>query len=324
MTTFSKTVMTVLVVAAIAVPARATKPEAIKLNEEGEAFITQADYTKALQKFIEAINTDSVYSEARVNAALTAEFMEDWANVKFQYLTILTYDEENFDALLGAANYFVRVGDFDEARGYFAQATTIDPGSAPLHFGMGGMHHKMKSSKKALSEYKKTIALDEKGFPLAYYRLGRHESEAAKATKDYSKAIMYLSSYVELGKDSDILYSANMDLATIRIKAKEYDQAVVRLSAAKLIKTSDWKPYFYTAEVFRAQGKTRVAEKEYLATLEKKPGHGESHYRLALMFQEQYKDEEAMMHYQEAAKDKSFKNRTQARQAAAALESLRR
>lgn len=320
MLTLTKLLAIGLISTLLAVPAAATKPEAVKLYNEGEALMEQAKYTEALQKFIEAIDTDSVYSDARIKAAQIAEIMEDWANVKFQYLTVLTYEESNFDAILGAASYFVRVENFDEAQSYFDKASEIDPGSATLHFGLGSMYHKMKNARKARLEYKKTVALDDTAFPLAYYRLGRHEFDMAKQSKDYDKAEEYFTRYVELGKDGDILYSANMDLATIQIKTKSYGKALKHLSNAKLIKTSEWKPYFLTAEIYRAQRKSKDAENEYLATLEKKPGHGESHFRLALMYQEQYKDEDALKHYREASKDRSFKNRSQAGEAAAALE----
>ncbi len=314
------TLFALLIASIAAGPALGASDKAVALNNEGKELFSQARYSEALQKFVDAIDADSVYSEARVNAARVAEKLEDWANVKFQYLTVLTYDKDNIDALVGAGNYFVRVENYDEAKGYFDRALKIDQGNATVHFGLGTMYHKMKNTKKARLEYKKTIALDPENFPLAYYRLGRYEFETAAKTKDFSKAADYLSSYLERGKDGDILYSTNMDLATIQIRKKAYAKAIDYYAAAKLIKPSEWKPYFYTAEALRAQKKMKQAEKEYLATLERKPGHGESHYRLAVMYQQNFEDDKALEHYKAAAKDRSFKNRKAASNAAAALE----
>ena len=300
--------------------ALAVSDEAFQLNEEGITLFEQGKYAKAKERFLEAITADSVYSEARVNAARAAEKLDDWETVKFQYLTVLTYEEENVDALTGAGNYMVKASQYPEAEGYLKKATGFDPRNVSAFYGLGNLYYKMKKYGSAKTNYKKVISLDPRGYSRAWLRVGLIEFDGAKKTKKYAEATKHLEKYLELDPDGSGAALAHYRLGFIHYQGGKTKAALEQFAESKKLSPKDHLPCFYSGEIHLKAGNRAAAEKEYLECLKRKPGFGLAHFKLAIMYQQDYRDEDALTHYKAAAADKSFKQRSQAAQQAAALE----
>ncbi|MFH1680755.1 MAG: tetratricopeptide repeat protein [Candidatus Eisenbacteria bacterium] len=302
--------------------ALAVSEEAFQLNEEGITLLRAGKYTQAKEKFLAAVATDSVYSEARINAARAAEMENppDWETVKTEYLTVLTYEPENLDALVGIGEYYVKTPNPEEAKPHFDAALELDPRSGAAHFGLGNMHHKMKKTQQAKAEYEKAVAADPRGFPRAFLRLGLYEYDAGEQTKNFTKAIEHLEKYVAMKDDDDGLATGRRRLGAIYIQKNDAKKAIEHLTKAKELSPSDPWVSYYLGEAHSKAGNLSAAEKEYLACVEKDPKFGEAHFKLAVLYQQDEMDEKAIAHYKAAAADPSFRQKGQAAQMAKQLE----
>lgn len=309
-----------LALAAGATVVFAVSDQAFQLNEEGITLLDKGKYEEAKAKFLAAVEAEPQYSEARVNAAKAAENLEDWVTVKTQYLTVLTYDEENFDALLGIGHYEVSTSNFADAEKHLRKALDLEPRSAGAHYGLGNMHYKMKNENLAAAEYEKVIGLDPRGFPRAYLRLGLYQFDVGSKTKKFDDAIKNLEKYLTLGDDDEAIGLAHYRLGLIHYQQNQDAKALQHFSEAKKDDPNDYRPYWYSAEIYRRGEKRADAEKEYLETLKRKPDLGEAHFQLAIMYQQDYRDEDALEHYKKAAADRGFTQRGQAQAQVAALE----
>lgn len=294
--------------------------EAFQLNEEGLALMKQAKYERAREKFLAAVEADGEYWEARVNAALAAEHLEDWVTVKTQYLTVLEYDPENYDALVGIGHYEVATSNFADAESHFRAALKLEPRSASARFGLGNLYHKMKKFPNAKTEYTKLIDLDPRSYPRAYLRLGLYEFDGAKKTKKYDAAVAHLEKYLTMADDPEGIGLAHYRLALIYYQQDRNQKALAHFTEAKKTDPEDYRNYYYSAEIHRKAGDRTAAEREYLEAVKREPGLGEAHFQLAIMYQQDYRDEDALNHYKKAATDKTFKQRGQAQAQVAALE----
>ncbi|MFH1278729.1 MAG: tetratricopeptide repeat protein [Candidatus Eisenbacteria bacterium] len=294
--------------------------EAFQLNEEGIALMDRGKFEQAKEKFLAAVEADGEYWDARVNAARAAEKLEDWVTLKTQYLTVLEYDEENYDALVGIGHYEVATSNFADAEKHFRKALEIEPRSASVRYGLGNLYHKMKKPTNAKAEYEKLIGLDPRGYPRAYLRLGLYEFDGAKQTKKYDAAAAHLEKYLTLDDDPEGVGLAHYRLALIYYQQNKNEKALAHFTEAKKADPSDYRSYYYSAEIHRKAGNRAAAEKEYLDAVKRKPDLGEAHFQLAIMYQQDYRDEDALNHYKQAAADRTFKQRSQAQAQVAALE----
>jgi len=304
--------------------ALATTDAAFQLNKEGISLMKAGKYAQAKEKFLAAVEEDSVYAEARVNAAKAAEMEDppDWVTVKTQYLTVIQFiDAENMGALLGIGEYYVKVSNMPDAEASFRKVLELDPQSGAARFGLGNMYHKMKKYDKAAVEYKKALAKDPNAYSRGYLRLGIYEFEKNATSKKFGKATEYLEKYLESGdREKEGLYYAHSYLGQILVHTGKPQAALTHLQKAKEIDPKAFENYYFIAEVYSQMNKWKEAETEYLACLKQNPGYGEAHFKLAVMYQQQYRDAEAIEHYKAAAKDPSFRNRNTARSMAQQLE----
>lgn len=295
--------------------------DAKSLTTEGNTLHKKGDYKGALAKFQAATTEDGEHVDAWIGGAKAAEKLEDWATVKKNYLTVIEFlDKDNFDARLGAGEYFLRAKKYTNAQTHLAAAVKLQPGSADVHYGLGDLYYKTKKRTKAKTEYKKGLTLAPDAHLIALYRLGRIEYDNGKAGKKFDGAIDYYEQYIAKGKDKSTLFSIQTDLGLIYQQLGKNQLALGHLAKAKTLKPSDYRPYFYSAEINRSQKKMKEAEAEYLGVLERNKKHGSSHYQLAIYYQQSYQDEKALEHYQAAAKDTKFKGRKAAGEQAAALD----
>lgn len=304
-------------------PLLAASQDAFDLNEEGLELLETGKYTEAKAKFIEAFEADSSFIEARVNAARAAESENppDWVTVKTQYLTVVTYmDEENFEANLGLANYYVKTDNFAEAKNYYDKALDLEPRNAAIHFGLGNMHHKMKKMDLASAKYAKTIEMDKSSFPTAYLRIGVHEFNKNRKTKKYEAAIVHLKKYLTMAGDDDNRAIVHNRLGMIYFDTGKQAKALEHYSQAKQFDVSDHTNYYYSGVIYLRTKNSTKAEKEFLDCLKQKPGYGEAHFNLAVIYQQQYMYQEAVVQYKAAASDRNFNNRAKARDVANQIE----
>ncbi len=300
--------------------ALAVSDEAFHLNEEGITLYEQGKYAEAKEKFLQAVVADSVYSEARMNTARAAEKLDDWETVKVQYLTVITYDKENVEALTGAGNYMVKASKFPEAESYLKDAVRLDSRNIRAFYGLGNLYHKMEKYGSAKTNYKKVISLDPRGYSHAWLRVGLIEFNGAKKSKKYAEATKHFAKFLELEPDGDGAALAHYRLGFIHYQGGKNKAALEQFAEAKTLSPEDHLPCFYSGEIHQKAGNRAAAEKEYLQCLKRKPGFGLAHFKLAIMYQQDYRDDDALTHYKAAAADKSFKQRSQASQQAAALE----
>lgn len=302
--------------------AGAVSDEAFQLNEEGLVLLKAGKHAQAKEKFLAAVAADDVYSEARINAARAAEMENppDWETVKTQYLTVLTYEPENIDALVGIGEYYVKTPNPEEAKPHLDAALKLDPRKASVHFALGNMHHKMKQTQPAKAAYEKAVAADPRGFPRAYLRLGLYEYDAGEKTKDFTKATEILEKYVLMEDDAEGLSTGRSRLGAIYVQKNDPKKAVEHLEKAKELNPADPWVYYYLGEAHTKARNFTAAEKEYLACIEKDPKFGEAHFKLAVLYQQDEQDEKAIQHYKAAAADPGFKQKGQAAQMAQQLE----
>ncbi len=295
--------------------------DAKSLTTEGNALLKKADYKGALAKFQAATTEDGEYVDAWIGGAKAAEKLEDWATVKKNYLTVIEFlDKDNFDARLGAGDYFLRAKKYADAQTHLTEAVKLQPGNAQVHYALGDLYYKTKKTTKAKTEYKKGLTLEPDAHLIALYRLGRIEYDDGKASKKFDEAIKYYDQYIAQGKDKSTLFSIQTDLGLIYQQLGKNQLALSHLNKAKQLKPDDYRPYFYSAEIHRSQKQMKEAEAEYLGVLERNQKHGSSHYQLAIYYQQSYQDAKALEHYKAAAQDTKFKGRKAAGEQAAALD----
>ncbi|MBN1826319.1 MAG: tetratricopeptide repeat protein [Candidatus Eisenbacteria bacterium] len=306
----------------VAAPLLAVDEVAFGLNEEGRALMEQGKYAEAKAKFLEAVETDGFFSEARINAARAAEMEDppDWVTVKTQYLTVLTYDEENVEAILGSGLYFVKASDFEEAKARLEKVIEMEGENGAARYGLGNMYYKMKRYDQASAEYEKAISLDPGAYPTALLRVGVNEYNNNRKTKKFDKATDYLTRFLERGKEKEDLAIAHNRLGLIHYYTKQYQKAMTHFGEAKKLDPTDYTNDFFRGVIYAQTQNLAKAEEEFKSCLEKKPGYGDAHFQLATIYQMQYRDEEAIEQYKAAAADRNFSKRSTAREKAQQIE----
>ena len=113
---------------------------------------------------------------------------------------------------------YLKLGDFDKAKSYFAKAVKINPKSPDAYYYLGTFFEKKKDYRMAIKYYKKSLSLDQ-GQPEAHLNLGF----AYLRLGEIEKAIYEL----EISKKDDFTYSASLNnLGVAFYKKKEYKVAL--------------------------------------------------------------------------------------------------
>ena len=118
-------VFTILIIM-LTLPAWAKKVS--KYISEGNIYINEGDYPKAIKCYNEALKIDPHNRDAWYYQAKAYQCMNDWDNANYCCNKVLEINSNDIAALLLGGNiYYLGFGDSNLALGYYERVLTIDP-----------------------------------------------------------------------------------------------------------------------------------------------------------------------------------------------------
>ena len=217
-----------------------------------------------------------------------------FANASKTLKPLATADPTNIELRKVLAQSCLGAKDYDCALAEFRAILEQNPDSAAVHILLGEAYDGMKETDKAIAEFKaaEQISPNEPNlhFGLGYlywksqaYDDAKREFEAELATSpDDAQALAYLGD-VELQRNntekaealllkstqqSDKVRIAYLDLGSIRMQQKKYDEAVKDLQRAIAIDPSQPDAHYRLGRAYKAVGKNVLAEAEFAKTRE--------------------------------------------------------
>ena len=216
-----------------------------------------ADASKTLKPLATADPTNIELRKVLAQSCLGAKDY-DCALAEFKAILEQNPDSAAVHVLLGEA--YDGMKETDKAIAEFKTAAQISPNEPNLHFGLGYLYWKSQAYDDAKREFEAELTTSpDDAQALAY--LG--DVELQRNNTERAEALLLKST-----QQSDKVRIAYLDLGSIRMQQKKYDEAVKDLQRAIAIDPSQPDAHYRLGRAYKAIGKDALAEAEFAKTRE--------------------------------------------------------
>lgn len=200
--------------------------DAIKVNQEGIAFMNAGKYDEALQAFLRAVKSPRLSKESKGtiyrNIALTYNELEKKDSaIHFSTLAAKCYRKNSFDYLLNAAEVDILAGKTASALDRLLKAVKIDPEDMAVNNSLGLIY--MGDYDATLTDLDKALMYNSKAFDVSGSRVTEEVlARTFYRMENYEKAETHYENLLE--KHPDII-SYSLAMGMIRFKQHKNQEA---------------------------------------------------------------------------------------------------
>ncbi len=257
----------------------------------GLAYFKGGKFERAIQPLAQAASLKPADFQARALLAMSYYARKDYVRAGAQFEKLVAEKPNNTTLQVLLAQCYLRSRQGQKLLNYFGQMLKRSPDSATVHILMGEADDGLDRTPEAIEEFKAARALaptqTDVNFGLGFLYWKDHQ---------YSKAVAAFQREIEVGGDvakaeaywGDILlkegkrtqaralleqavrnlpgqWIAQCDLGILDADAQQYPQAEHEFQAAIRIDPSQFEPHYRLAQVYRAEGKTKLAKAQFNA-----------------------------------------------------------
>jgi tetratricopeptide (TPR) repeat protein len=275
-------------------------PDSLELIiRHGNQAISKMDYSTALADAAKAFRLDSsrlesrlLYAEALINKS--NRLVADVYTAQRNYLIVTKKDTKNPKALVGLANVYCILEDYDSAFKYINEALKINARFRDAHILKGSIYRLLGNFKLAASSYETAVQHDPE-FYQGYIMLGAlYEWKQDPLCIEY-----YTTAYQLQPKNADVLYSLAYakQLFGKESEAKALYRKMIRLDSLYYV------AYFQIGYIKQfSENDLDSALLYYDKTLEINNKHIESYHNIGLIYEEKKDITNALFSYAKVLK----------------------
>ncbi len=209
-------------------------PNNAKINNYlGHIYSDKAEYKKAENYYLKAIERDSNYSNAYNGLGILYYDKKEYEKAEEYYKKAIEKDSNNSNAYNGLGNIYSEKEDYRKAEEYYKKSIELDSNSKWPYNNLGILYKEKKEFEKAEEYYKKAIEKNSY-FSDPYYNMAQM---FFLDTKQYQHAKVFYAQFIEVENDPKDYYS---DIAKRRIEeidsileSKQYEEITNTTSKIK-------------------------------------------------------------------------------------------
>ncbi len=241
--------------------------EADLLYNQGNEYRDNQEYSKAIEKYTQALELDPSYADAYYNRALTHVDLKQYQEAIADYSRAIEVDPEYIDAYNNRGIVHAELQDYDQAIADYSKAIELDINYVLAYNNRGVIYGNLGQYQEAIADYSKAIELNP-NYALAYNNRGisyQNLERYEDAIADYSRATEinpdYAEPYYNRGNIHRVLeryenaiadYSRAIDINSSYANAY-YNRALTYSNLQQYDNAID--DYTQAAALYRAQGK---------------------------------------------------------------------
>ncbi|MGH9396574.1 MAG: tetratricopeptide repeat protein [Terriglobia bacterium] len=257
----------------------------------GLAYFKGGNYRAAIKSLTSAVSIQPDNFQARTLLGMAYYGAKDFNGASGEFEKLIAAKPNNATLQYLLAESYLRSGQDQKLLHYFEQMLRQSPGSVTIHMLMGEADDGLDRTDQAIKEFKAAAALTpnqpDVNFGLGYlYWKNRQYDQASKAFQreieaggDVAKSEAYLGDIaLKQGKPRQArawaeqatrafpkMRIAHYDLGILDAQDKQYGKAETQLQEAIRLDPSRVEGRYRLAQVYRAEGKTSLAEAELKA-----------------------------------------------------------
>jgi tetratricopeptide (TPR) repeat protein len=275
-------------------------PDSLELIiRHGNQAISKMEYASAMADGAKAFRMDStrldcrlLYAEALINKS--NRLVADIFNAQRNYLIIIKKDTKNPKALVGLANVYCILEDYDSAFKFINKALKINPRFRDAYILKGSIYRLLGNFKLAVSSYETAVQQDPE-FYQGYIMLGSlYEWKQDPLCIEY-----YTTAYQLQPKNTDVIYSLAYakQLFGKDAEAKGLYRKMIRLDSLYYV------AYFQIGYIKQfSENELDSALFYYDKTLEIENKHIESYHNIGLIYEDKKDITNALFSYAKVLK----------------------
>ncbi len=269
-------------------------PQAVAYNDSASVLITKKAYSDAIPYLKKALEIDTGYARAWYNLGIVYHRTEKMGDAIRSYKQAIALRPFYYKPNYNLATLYMSIGSNDDAITWFKKATEIRKSaeSAPAHYNLALVYHRLKNDKQAEKSYLDALRL-RPGYTEARYNLAlirMNDGKYAEAASDFEKVASLGMKKSRVFKNLGVCYS----------KVEQYDKAVGAYEKAIVIEPTDAATYFNLAIANNHLERFDKAAEAYRAAIKYDSSYHEAHYNLALLFEKANQPDSALRHYRAA------------------------
>lgn len=262
---------------------------------EGYIYSVAKNPDMALQYLLEAEKLNPKDAEIYIlrAEALLAKSSADASESIKNYEKAAELDKGSRRAILGQANLYRAVNNFDEALVYYNQAISLDPGFAPAYRERAELYYRAGKINNGLEDYRKYLELNNSPSARARYALFLY------IAKDYTNAIKEINDVLAQGYSLPILYRV---LAYSFYETKSYAEGLKNMEIFRE-KSKGGKPkpimldYSYYGKLLAENGQDSLGIEELKKAIALDPGFTDGYSDIASIYFKQKNYAESAKYY---------------------------
>jgi tetratricopeptide (TPR) repeat protein len=275
-------------------------PDSLELIiRHGNQAISKMDYASAMADGAKAFRMDStrldcrlLYAEALINKS--NRLVADIFNAQRNYLIIIKKDTKNPKALVGLANVYCILEDYDSAFKFINKALKINPRFRDAYILKGSIYRLLGNFKLAVSSYETAVQQDPE-FYQGYIMLGAlYEWKQDPLCIEY-----YTTAYQLQPKNTDVIYSLayGKQMFGKENSAKKLYRKMIHLDSLYYV------AYFQIGYIKQfSENDLDSALFYYNKTVEINKKHFESYHNIGLIYEDKKDITNALFSYAKALK----------------------
>lgn len=234
-------------------------------NNRGLAYISLADYKKAIIDFNQAINLAPSYAKTYNNRGVAYFHNGEFDLAVFDFSKAIELDAGYSEAYRNLGNLYATKGDFNRALTCYDKAIILEPTSAQAYYNRGNMFLDKADIEKAILDYNNAKELDP-NFSDVYINLGFIYS----GKKEYDQAILYYTQAIKLDRS---FYKGYYNRGNAYLSKSNHDKALSDYKMVIRLNPGHSEAYFNLGLIYYSLRQNQQAKDYFLkakAVIEKR------------------------------------------------------
>ena len=229
----------------------------VQKSNEGNKYVYNKDYNKAMICYSEAINLNNQNATAYYNRGVVYDELGKFSQAIADYTKAIAINPKFFEAYNNRGYAYDKLKDKTQAIADYTMAITINPQYSIAYYNRGNLYADLKNYQQAIYDYTQAIAINPKDFE-AYFNRG--VAYLKMTDYDYQKGVDDLSRAIEINPQFARAYAAR---GVAYMLLKNYQKAIVDFTFSIAIEPNTANVYNLRGACYKELGNTTKANADF-------------------------------------------------------------
>ena len=229
----------------------------VQKSNEGNKYVYNKDYNKAMICYSEAINLNNQNATAYYNRGVVYDELGKFSQAIADYTKAIAINPKFFEAYNNRGYAYDKLKDKTQAIADYTMAITINPQYSNAYYNRGNLYADLKNYQQAIYDYTQAIAINPKDFE-AYFNRG--VAYLKMTDYDYQKGVDDLSRAIEINPQFARAYAAR---GVAYMLLKNYQKAIVDFTFSIAIEPNTANVYNLRGACYKELGNTTKANADF-------------------------------------------------------------